>query len=214
MDVEQLHDDIRKSYTSDPITSAHLSSTSDNLPTSSDKWTTSKEGLLLLNDRIYIPDVSDLRLRVLKHKHDHPLSEHFSQNKTMELIRREYVWPKMLHFIKDYCNSCTICKRSKPAHHMPYGLLKQLPIPSRPWNSISMDFIEHLPPSLGFTAILVIVDRLSKQDIFIPTYDTITSAQLAKLFVLHVFSKHGVPSHCTSDRGSEFVSTVLEKHWT
>jgi hypothetical protein len=69
-----------------------------------------------------------------------------------------------------------------------------------------MDFIEHLPPSLGFTAILVIVDRLSKQGIFIPTFDTITSAQLAELFVLHVFSKHGVPGHCTSDRGSEFVS--------
>jgi hypothetical protein len=69
-----------------------------------------------------------------------------------------------------------------------------------------MDFIEQLPPSLGFTAILVIIDHLSKQGIFIPTVDTITSAQLAELFVLHIFSKHGVPSHCTSDRGSEFVS--------
>src|SRR6267154_1804053 len=29
--------------------------------------------------------------------------------------------------------------------------------------------------------------------------------QLAQLFVLHVFSKHGVPSHVTSDRGTEFV---------
>jgi hypothetical protein len=26
------------------------------------------------------------------------------------------------------------------------------------------------------------------------------------LFILHVFSKHGIPSHVTSDRGSEFVS--------
>src|SRR3979490_553844 len=69
-----------------------------------------------------------------------------------------------------------------------------------------MDFIEQLPPSLGFTSILVIVCRLTKQSIFIPTVDTITSAELAKLFVLHVFSKHGVPSHVTSDRGSEFVS--------
>jgi hypothetical protein len=69
-----------------------------------------------------------------------------------------------------------------------------------------MDFIEQLPDSDGFTAILVIVDRLSKQAIFIPTHDTITSAQLAILFVLHVFSKHGVPAHVTSDRGSEFVS--------
>jgi len=69
-----------------------------------------------------------------------------------------------------------------------------------------MDFIEQLPPSLGYTSILVIVDRLSKQSIFVLTVDTITSAQLAELFVLNVFSKHGVPGHCTSDRGSEFVS--------
>jgi len=69
-----------------------------------------------------------------------------------------------------------------------------------------MDFIEHLPPSLGYTSILVIVDRLTKQGLFVPTHDTITSASLAELFVLHVFSKHGVPEHCTSDRGSEFVS--------
>jgi len=54
-----------------------------------------------------------------------------------------------------------------------------------------MDFIEQLPASTGFTAILVIVDRLSKQAIF---HDTITSLELAKLFLLHVFSKHGVPA--------------------
>jgi len=69
-----------------------------------------------------------------------------------------------------------------------------------------MDFIEKLPSSSGFDAILVIVDRLSKQAIFIPTHDTITSAELARLFVIHVFSKHGVLSHVMSDRGSEFVS--------
>src|SRR3979490_2130590 len=69
-----------------------------------------------------------------------------------------------------------------------------------------MDFIEQLPPSSGFTSILVIVCRLTKQSIFIPTVDMITLAELAKLFVLHVFSKHGVLSHVTSDRGSEFVS--------
>jgi len=69
-----------------------------------------------------------------------------------------------------------------------------------------MDFIEKLSSSSGFDTILVIVDRLSKQAIFIPTHDTITSVELACLFVTHVFSKHGVPSHVMSDRGSEFVS--------
>jgi len=69
-----------------------------------------------------------------------------------------------------------------------------------------MDFIEKLPSFSCFDTILVIVDRLSKQAIFISTHNTITSAELAHLFVTHVFSKHGVPSHVMSDRGSEFVS--------
>ncbi|KAJ8456604.1 hypothetical protein ONZ51_g12023 [Trametes cubensis] len=69
-----------------------------------------------------------------------------------------------------------------------------------------MDLIEQLPNSTGYTAILVVVDRLTKQGIFIPTHDTLTALELADLFVLHVFFKHGVPSHVTSDWGSEFVS--------
>jgi hypothetical protein len=69
-----------------------------------------------------------------------------------------------------------------------------------------MDFIEHLPESNGHTAILVIVDRLSKQGIFIPTVDEITTPALARLFIIHIFSKHGVPSRITCDWGSEFIS--------
>ncbi|KIN99072.1 hypothetical protein M404DRAFT_30866 [Pisolithus tinctorius Marx 270] len=68
-----------------------------------------------------------------------------------------------------------------------------------------MDFIEHLLASSGHTTIVVVVDQLSKQAIFIPTHNTITSPELAKLFLLHVFSKHSVLAHVTSDQGSEFV---------
>ena len=98
---------------------------------------------------------------------------------------------------------------SKPQRHKPYGSLKQLSIPERPWNSISMDFIKKLPSSSKFDTILVIVNRLTKQVIFIPAHDTIVSVDLARLFILHVFSKHGVPSHVTSDRSSEFVSNFF-----
>ena len=73
-----------------------------------------------------------------------------------------------------------------------------------------MDFIKKLPNSNGYDVILVIVDQASKQAIFIPTDVKITSKQLADLFVIHVFSKHGVPRHVTSDRGSEFVSAFFQ----
>jgi len=73
-----------------------------------------------------------------------------------------------------------------------------------------MDFIEKLLLSSGFDTILVIVDWLIKQAIFISAHNTIMSADLAHLFVLHVFSKHSVPSHVTSNRGSEFVSNFFQ----
>jgi len=200
LDIDKLHNEIRTSLPLDPISAAHL-------PTpSASNWTLDETGLLRQFNRIYVPDVADLRLKILQFKHDHILSGHFGQNKTLQLIRRDYVWPNLRSFVQQFCSSCTICKRSKAPRHKPYGFLKQLPIPERPWNSISMDFIEHLPDSDGNTAILVIVDRLSKQGIFIPTVDEITAQDLANLFVLHVFSKHGVPSHVTCDRGSEFIS--------
>ena len=72
-----------------------------------------------------------------------------------------------------------------------------------------MDFIKKLPLSSRFDTILVIVNWLTKQAIFIPAHDTITSVDLACLFVLHVFSKHGIPSHVTSNRGLEFVSNFF-----
>jgi hypothetical protein len=200
MDIDSLHQDIRSALPNDPVSALHLPVPSDS------RWSLSPEGLLLRNNRIYVPNTADLRLRVLRHKHDHVLSGHFGQNKTLALVRQEYSWPNMRTFIQDYCKSCTTCMRSKSQRHKPYGTLQQLPIPEKPWNSISMDFIEHLPPSSTHTAILVVVDRMTKQSIFIPTFDTISAPELAKLFVIHVFSKHGVPSHVTSDRGSEFVS--------
>ena len=200
MDVERLHADIFSALSSNPTAQTHLSDSSN------PRWTTNVNGFLRLDACIYIPKADDLRLHVLWYKHDHPLSGHFSQSCTLELVRRDYTWPGVWKYVKDYVKSCTTCARAKTPRHRPYGLLKQLPIPERPWDSISMDFIEQLPSSSGFTAILVVVDRLSKQAIFVPTYDTITSPQLAQLFLLHIFSKHGVPSHVTSDRGTEFVS--------
>src|SRR5258706_11865751 len=108
--------------------------------------------------------------------------------------------------VKDYVASCTTCACIKSPRHKPYGKLKQLLIPSRPWSSISMDFIEQLPASKGFSAILVVVDQLTKQVIFIPSHNTVNTPQVVQLFLNHVFSKHGAPVHVTSDWGSEFIS--------
>jgi len=69
-----------------------------------------------------------------------------------------------------------------------------------------MDFIEQLPESKGYTDILIVIDRLMKQAVFMPTRRTINIKELSKVFIQEVFSKHGIPIHIISDRGNEFVS--------
>ena len=205
MDIKQLHSNIHSTLSTDSIASIHLKSEKSN-----PQWSLNSNGLLWRDNCIYVPDSKDLQLWVLHYKHNHLTTGHFEQNKTINLVQHEYTWPRLCNFVKDFCKSCTSCYHAKTPHHRPYGSLKQLPILEKPWNSISMDFIEQLPASSGYTAILVVIDGLTKQSIFIPTHDTITSTQLTQLFVLHVFSKHGVPSHITSDRGSEFVSHFFQ----
>jgi hypothetical protein len=74
MDNEQLRQDIRNSYALDPITTQALQSIKDNSTSDNLHWTLEDDGLLLKHDRLYVPDANDLRLRVLQHHHDHPLS--------------------------------------------------------------------------------------------------------------------------------------------
>ena len=149
MDIKKLHSDICSSLCSDLIASSQLNS----LPPC---WSVNPEGLLLLDEKIYVPDTADLWLHILQYKHDHPISGHFGQNRTMEPVQCEYAWPKLCDSVNSYVKSCTTCMCSKSQRHHPYGLLKQLPIPERPWNSKSMDFIEKLPKSNSFDTILVI----------------------------------------------------------
>jgi len=73
-----------------------------------------------------------------------------------------------------------------------------------------MDFIKQLPPLEGFIEIFIIINQLTKQAMFILAHRSIDAPGLAYLFIQHIFSKHGVPLHITSDRESEFVSRFFK----
>src|SRR5882724_7004656 len=69
-----------------------------------------------------------------------------------------------------------------------------------------MDFIEGLPLSDGHDTILVVVCRLTKMALFLPTFQHIDAEDLARIFLSQVFAKHGTPTDIVSNRGKHFIS--------
>ncbi|SPC65160.1 related to pol protein [Ustilago sp. UG-2017b] len=150
--------------------------------------------------------IERLRFMVMTQCHDGITAGHVGRDATIKAAQRHYWWPSMTAWIADYVASCPVCARYKAPRHRPYGLLQPLATPDRPWGSISLDFIEGLPPSRKYDSILVIVDRLTKYAILVPTYKTVTAKQTAVLLYGHMVRLFGYPDHMVSDRGRQFIS--------
>ena len=167
--------------------------------------------MLIYDGLIWIPDNDDLRLRILRDHHDAQAAGHPGRARTLELVSRNFYWPQQRKYVHRYVDHCDTCRRIKPIRHAPFGLLKPIEPPHRPWDSISMDFITGLPASKGSDALWVIVDRLTKMGHFVACEGTMDPATLADGFVKNVIQSHGLPTNIVSDRGSLFTSGFWER---
>lgn len=112
----------------------------------------SQEGNLVFHKGLlFVP--ASLRTDIVRMRHDSLVAGHPGRIRTLGLVRRDFSWPGMQTFIHRYVQACDVCARIKAPRHKPYGLLRPLDIPTRPWRSITMDFIVKLPLSHGYDLI-------------------------------------------------------------
>jgi len=142
--------------------------------------------------------------------HDTPVAGHKGVKATYNALRKHYTWKGMKEQIQTYVKHCQKCQQSKVSNQKTSGSLVPLPTPSGPWLDVTMDFTE-MPESLGYNYILVVVDRFSKEVIFVPCTKEETALSTAELFRDHVWCQHGLPSSVVSDRGLVFASNFLGK---
>ena len=69
-----------------------------------------------------------------------------------------------------------------------------------------MDFLGELPKSDGFNAILVVTDRFTKVQHYVPAKTTWTAVDVANAYINEIWRLHRLLRHITSDRGPQFAS--------
>jgi hypothetical protein len=165
------------------------------------------DGLLLYKNRVYVPNVRELKLAILKEMHNVAYVGHPGYQKTVVAVKSHYFWPSMKKEIVEYIARCMECQKVKAEHRHPTGLLQPLPIPEWKWDVVTMDFITGLPRTRKqHDSIMVVVDKLTKAAHFIPLKTTHGAADVADIFLKEVARLHGIPKTIVSDRDPKFTS--------
>ena len=130
---------------------------------------------------------------------------------TENYARRYFWWPTLGTDIKLFCKSCSTCQATKTSNQRPQGLLHSLPIPTKLWSSIGMDFMGPFPQANNFNYIWVVLCRLTSLVHLIPLMTTMTAAQLAPLFMTNIVCLHGLLETIVSDHDPKFTSLFWTK---
>lgn len=155
--------------------------------------------------RVVLPK-SD-RKRVFDEAHAGPFGGHLRDAKVHGQLAKHYWWPRMRGDIIRWCRACLVCASRRVGNAITPPLT---PIPvSGPFDRVGVDVIQFPKSYHGNQYAIVFVDYLTKWPEVFATSDQ-TAITIARLFVENVISRHGVPAELLSDRGTAFLSRLMQ----
>ena len=150
-----------------------------------------------------------LRAQLLSEFHDSLTGgSHQSFDRVYQAIRQRFYWPRMYEDIHEYHKTCKDCQRAS-THHPKRPPLNPLPVAGL-FERIQMDYLGPFRQSkCGKRWILLVIDSFSGwcEAFALPNADAITTA-----IVLYseIFTRYGAPRYLLSDRGANFLSTLVQ----
>ena len=169
-------------------------------------------GSVRLDGRICVPQSLLDKIVIATHSYAHP-----GVCKTHQLIDRKHVfqepgkdapvkcsYAKMRKRISLALAGCQVVHAVKSRTTLQPDTLEACPVSQYPFSSASVDFC-HLPlvsvGSVKYNSVLVIVCRLTGYVMALPCHESVTSAELASLFLTRFVTFFGLPKEKSADNG-------------
>lgn len=174
--------ELLESYDSNPVAQKMLSALAVHNP---EGHFSLHQGIIKYKNTIWLGHSVALQNKVTEQLHSTPIGGHSGALVTLQRVSKLFYWPHMKATIKEFVSACIICQQVK-SERVPYpGLLQPLPVPTKAWTLVTMDFIEGLPTSAGYNCILVVVDKFSKYSHFVKLKHPFFALQVAQLYMEH-----------------------------
>lgn len=162
--------------------------------------------------KLWVP--RNLRRDVIARAHDLPVSAHGGVSKTLDLVRRHFYWPGLVHDVREYIRSCDICKATKAPNFIMRPEMITPVVTTRPFQRLYVDILGPYPRSKqGHIGLLIILDHLTKFHWLFPLRK-FTSSSIQDILQKHIFHVYGVPEVLVSDNGSQFTANEFKTFLT
>ena len=230
-DVSILHQDWQGYYVQDPLYQEfwqELESDGVARDGDSNSFFILYKGKVRYNTKMCVPQ--GILEKVIKgiNTYAHP-----GIDKTVQLFNRKFVVPdpkftqsKLKETVSEVVRHCRVCQTAKHRKGVQPDTLDHYPIPDNIFDSIAVDFLDLTgnrvtEGEVEYNYVLVVVCRLSGYNIAIPCHNNLTSKELARIFVHHIFPHWGLPSVIFSDndhllnaqfRKEVFMLSGVEQH--
>jgi len=136
---------------------------------------------------------------------------HMGYRKTYNRITSNFYRPRLSAYVEQYVSRYPKCCVNKTSRTKLLGSLLPIDVPEGEGalgalECVGMDFIVNLPKSRGFDMIMVIIDKLTRYGIFIPTTSDYMALFMVNLFVQWVVRWGWLLSKFIMDRDTKFLS--------
>jgi transposase InsO family protein len=135
---------------------------------------------------------------------------HLGQSGTYDLAKSRMWWPTLRSDIKKMTRECRPCQLVKPGDRSVAPLHPLAP--ARPFERWGIDFIGRMPlTKQGNRWIITAIDYATNWPVARALPDA-TAEAVATFLYEEIFLQFGCPSEIVSDRGSNFMSDVLQRY--